>query len=161
MTKHVAVLLQTSVAVTVQICDCTHPPVMAPPMAERTGVPQLSVAAPAAAMALVAVGSAGLHPKRTGPMGQLENAGFCVSEFQVNVTRQVAMLLQSSVAVTVQVCDFTQPPVMVPPMADRVGAPQLSVAAPAAAMACAAVTGGGLQPKAKGRTGQEVKTGRI
>ena len=161
VTWQVAALLQPSVAVTVHICNFTQSPMMLPPDADNVGVPQLSVAGPAAAMALAAIGSVGLQPKRIGRDGQLENEGFCVSEFQVNVTRQVAVLLQASVAVTVQVCDFTQSPVMAPPDADNVGVPQLSVAAPAAAMALAAVGNVGLQPRAMGDAGQAVKTGSV
>lgn len=154
VTRQVAVLLQISVAVTVQVCDLIHPPVTTPPIAEIAGTPQLSVAGPAAVIAFAAVGGLGVQPRMTGPVGQLVKTGSCVSKLQVNVTKQVAVLLQISVAVTVQVCDCTHPPVMMPPTAEIAGTPQSSVAAPAAAMALAAVGSAGLHPKRTGPTGQ-------
>ena len=158
VTRQVAVLSQISVAVTVQICDLTQPPVTTP-IAEMAGTPQLSVAGPAAVMAFAAVGGLGVQPRMTGPVGQLVKTGSCVSELHVNVTKHIAVLLQISVAVTVQICDCTHPPVMMSPTAEITGAPQSSVAAPAAAMALAAVGSAGLQPRLMGPLGQLVNAG--
>jgi hypothetical protein len=81
VTVFVAVLPQASVAITVNVCDLPHVPVIEPAVAVIVGVPQPSVA-DEAAITLSIVGNVGLHPKANPVVGTV-NSGAVVSSVQV------------------------------------------------------------------------------